>query len=148
MTDQYHLPSPRYVAALRRFRERIVKGDDLIMENSESHGNKFTECSWGLCCEEPEMWPRKDWMWPDKEPIQVYRRARKDGKALEGGERTERVTLRDLSPGDLCPFDRGSDGGSSWGCFYRCHVFSPEGEKLPDRERALELYDIRIEAAR
>jgi hypothetical protein len=129
------MPQDRYVAALERQRERIDAGLHFEMWDDETIGNKSTECSWGMCCEQPSLWPEpEDHIWP------------------ESFIRQGRVAPRRLADGQFCPFDRREKPkpdleNSPMGCFRRCMFFRPT-TKRPDRARALQLYDEQLAKAK
>ena len=130
------VPQERYVAALERQRARIEGGLELEYWDDTTIGAKQTHNSWGLCSIDKEAWPdAKDHLWPDD------------------FEERGRVAPKYLDQGQLCPFDVDKDmrgvirpKGHPMGCFYRCRFF--QAKRLgpePDRKRALELYDERLE---
>jgi hypothetical protein len=116
--------------ALVRMRNRIADGEALVLDDSNTTGNKYTHCSWGMCSNDPAQWPDAgDHIFPvdfmDDQRVSPER--------------------QDQQP---CPVQRDAEtGGPHWGCFYRCRLFRPlKGEKRPDRSEVLSLYDERIEA--
>ena len=119
------LPNPRYLEALKRQRESIAAGLPFKAVNSEELGEKFVDCSWGLCSRAKEAWPEpNDHLWPD----QFVERGRVAPLYLKGNQ--------------ACPLSREI---RSAGCFYTCMVFNPtKGAKKPTREEALALYDAKI----
>ena len=125
-----HLPTNRYLAAMKRLRDLILKDTPLRAEDDTSPGNKSTSCTWGLCSSEKEAWPdAQDHLWPD----QFVSEGRIAPKYLQAKER--------------CPLDRRENGPREPnGCFYTCQVFSPlRGEtSLQDPVKVLQLYDLRI----
>lgn len=126
------LPAERYLLALERMRQRIAGGLPLMAEDSTTIGNKYTDCSWGLCSDDREQWPdAEDHIWPQQ------------------FEREGRVAPLDI-PHVGCPMDRREPSTKDMnGCFYTCRIFSPErGVPRPTREQALELYDIKIKSTR
>lgn len=126
--DRLYLPDDRYLAALRRQRDRIAAGVPLVCVDDDTVGNKVTSCSWGLCSDDAEAWPEaEDHLWPER-------------FCREG-----RVAPRYLQTHQPCPFDtRAPEGGP--GCFHACRVFQRK-YRTPDREAALALYDVTISAA-
>lgn len=139
LIDTIFMPRERYVAALERQRARIEGGLELEYFDDTTIGQKETHCTWGLCSRDKEAWPDPiDHLWPEQ--------------YVEEG----RVAPKYMVKGQLCPFDTDKnppghvrDPGDPTGCFYRCMFF--QARKLgpaPDRRRALELYDARLELAR
>ncbi len=142
MSKNLKLSHKSYVAVLERQLERIQADVPLQMEDSTEIGNKYTECSWGLCSDSKEVWPDpQDHIWPDE--------FIKHGRSAP--------LYRDK--GQLCPFDNqdkirdATPKGEPSGCFYRCMIFKPgklngKRQTVPSRERAEELYQIRIKNAK
>lgn len=149
MSGSRELDRERYLAALRRQRERVAAGLPLVQWDDTTPGSKDTEHSWGLCSRDLHAWPdREDWTWPDREPEPTSSATR----SVDPPYGTARVYgIKTAPDGCQCPFDRDDNPamkGMSWGCFYRCRFFSPRGP-VPDRDEAVRLYDLRIaEAAR
>ena len=125
----------RFQDTLRRFRQRIVDGIELIDDDSTFPGAKHTSCSWGLCeCLDESAYPDAN---DHTFPVDFLTRGR--------------LTPRSVSEdGKRCPMDRADrrrdvENGmvGRWGCFYRCRVFRPKprGAKPPTREEAIKLYD-------
>jgi hypothetical protein len=120
------MPDDRYLAALKRQRQRIADGLEFVAIDSEQIGNKFTHASWGLCSEDKEAWPdAEDHLWPDQ-----FR---------ERG----RVAPRYREENQPCPFQI---AGTPMGCFYQCRIFTYGTIGHEDRAAALDLYDQRIAA--
>jgi len=108
--DGLYLSNHGYLGALQRLIAHIEDGHRLISLDSDSLGDKFTTCSWGLCSESKEIWPDPDMhMWPGDfvkhgRIAPLYRRSRHS-----------------------CPFDaRGDMIQSMNGCFYACGIFQPK----------------------
>jgi hypothetical protein len=123
------MPQNRYVAAVKRQRERIVKGLALHYFDDDTPGNKSTECTWGLCSGEVSAWPdAQDHLWPDKFTVHG------------------RVAPLYLKPTQKCPMDRRPLKDSDMnGCFYTCRIFNPaKSEPRVTREIAITLYDARL----
>lgn len=122
----------RYQDALRRQRVRLPTLP-LVAEDCTDIGNKHTECSWGMCSQDPELWPSPDdHIWPES--------------FLQDGRSAPRYGR------DLCPLDsryvvesgrmvvaKKTDNG----CFYTCRVFQKH-LRTPGREEAQQLYDAAI----
>ena len=126
VSDDLYLTDKQYVALLHRQRDRIEAGVSLNSEDS-------TSCSWGLCTTEMEVWPEDTWLF---EPFPATSTLQKEARS------------KYLKDAHFCAFDRkdnrqASEFGSA-GCFYRCRIFKPKGEQVPDRQQALDLYQIRI----
>lgn len=139
------LSHERYVAALKRQRNRIAAGLPLVYWDDTTVGSKDTEHSWGLCSSDLGAWPdREDWIWPEREPDMRAHSTLTNNEPPYGQARVYGV--KSAPEGCQCPFDRNDNETMkdlSWGCFYRCMFFSPRGPK-PDRDEAIRLYDIRI----
>ncbi len=116
-----NLSDDRYLAFLKRMRDLIASGAELKYEDSEEIGNKYTHCSWGMCCGDKSGWPDpQDYLWPDQ---------------------PDRVDIKYSTKRQCCPLSRNQTESS--GCFYSCMIFKPNGEK-PTREQAIKLYDDKI----
>lgn len=128
MTKNLYLPQDRYIAALHRQLSRIQTGLKLAAEDSTAPGNKYTECSWGLCSDETQAWPdAQDHLWPDQflsrgRVAPLYRQ--KEQKCP-----IDTRSLYDLNPN---------------GCFYTCRIFSRGKNPLPSAEQVVVLYRARI----
>jgi hypothetical protein len=124
-----YLTDERYLAALKRFKQRIVDGRELEAWDDDSPGAKTTECTWGLCSEAPGDWERPvDMMWPrDK----------------------QRHTPKYTEKHHLCPLDRRTqEEATLTGCFYTCRIFKRERGQQPTTQAfVISLYDKRIEEA-
>ena len=117
------LPQVRYIAALVRIKEQIKNGSELEAEDSDTIGDKYTHCNWGLCSGSVTQWPDKeDRLFPRDYPLAILHRTK----------------------GQDCPMDekKGRKYGPD-GCFYSCRVFQHPNNP-PTREEAIELYDIQI----
>jgi len=116
----------RYVEAMRRIRSQIANGLALEKIDSNTPGERYMHCSWGLCSMNSEQWPDpEDHKWPDQ--------------FIEHG----RVSPKHFEMDHECPFAGPQVvQPPNWqGCFYRCAVFQCG---LTDRAEAVELYDRKI----
>lgn len=113
----------RWQDALRRMRDRIINGLELIAWDDTTPCNKSTHCSWGLCSQDVDQWPdADDHTWPD------------------AFENHNRVAPRDARGG--CPLDKntGTPKENRSGCFYRCRVF--QGKIIEDsQDEVIQLYN-------
>lgn len=121
----------RYQDALRRFRTHIADGAPLDLDDCNVTGMKHTSASWGLCSDDPAMWPDpEDHIFP----VDFLRR--------------KRVTERDMQGSQRCPMERELNRrqfNSSAGCFYRCDLFRPKrGASNVDQAEAVRRYDALI----
>ena len=128
------LSNDSYKKVLVRLRDRIANGLELNAKDSTDSGNKYTECTWGLCSDEKQTWPdAKEHLWPDL--------FLKDGRVAPRYRTTEQ----------LCPMDTREPGGDEFamlqGCFYTCKVFSRGKNPLPTREQTIKFYDYRLTQA-
>jgi hypothetical protein len=122
-----HLTDERYAAALQRIRGLIAGGVKLDAVDSTTVGDKYTECTWGLCSSQKAAWPDpEDHLWPDQ--------------FKERG----RVAPKYRTKTHKCPMDKRVVGEDDMGngCFYTCKVF--QKGPTPSRDQALELYDREI----
>ena len=121
------LPQERYVAALRRQRDRIADGLTFSAVESDTVGDKFVHASWGLCSQDRDAWPdAEDHLWPEQ--------------FTEHG----RVAPRYRVQHQTCPMQRKN---GPVGCFYSCRIF--KGGEITARKRAeaVALYDAAIAKA-
>lgn len=125
MNDDLYLSDDRYLAALRRQRDRINTGEPFEAYDCEEIGAKETHASWGLCSSDAAAWPdADDHMRPDQ--------------FTEHG----RVVPKYRRRHQTCPMQT---KGEAWGCFYNCRIFKSQlGRK--SRDKAVQLYDERIAA--
>ena len=125
MSADIYLSDDRYLAALRRQRDRIRAGAAFVAYDCEEIGAKETHASWGLCSSDAEAWPDAgDHMWPDQ--------------FTNHG----RVSPKYRRKHQKCPMQ--TKGGAT-GCFYNCRIFKSQlGRK--SRDKAVQLYDERIAA--
>ena len=124
VNEQRELSDPQYLAALGRLR-KIIESRKLKYVDSDSPGDKYTECNWGLCSDLKELWPTPELhTWPYD--------------FLNNGR------VAPIGRGKYCcPMDTREDGGGGNGCFYTCRVFQRK-HKTPSREEALALVDAKI----
>jgi hypothetical protein len=121
MDKDLNMTDERWVAALKRLRERIAGGAKLVYFDDTTIGCKETQCTWGLCCNSKEQWPDpEDHLWPDQ------------------FEKNGRVAPKYRKAHHRCPFDM-REKDEKWGCFYHC-VFFQKGEN-PSRDEALKAID-------
>jgi len=142
VNNRLYFTDERFLCALERQRKRVLSGVPLVLDDSNSPGNKHTHASWGMCCGAKEMWPDpEDHLWPtqfkeegrvaplynDKKQFCPFDRRAEEPPVVPGSQR--KVDFRDLGPS---------------GCFYRCKLFKPGEEGMPSRAKAVELFNIRI----
>lgn len=125
MPEHNRLTEAEYTAALARFQRAIADGMPLAMDDSEEPGDKYVDCSWGLCSMDAGMWPFE------------HRAA-----TLRMG----RVIPKDPPRGARCPMDTRPPGAHDFnGCFWTCRMFRPTKEHpRPNRAEALRLYDLAL----
>jgi hypothetical protein len=127
------LPWPRYLAALRRFRDAIAQGGlELSGYDDNTTGCKSTEVTWGLCSHDPALWPdAQDHLWPHSFTT--------EGRSAP--------IYRDK--GQHCPFDANRDDQEATpsGCFHRCAFFKSRKAPVPDKTEILARYDALIAKA-
>jgi hypothetical protein len=130
------LPHDRYVLALKRIRALIADGKVLDYEDSNTIGNKYNYCTWGLCSIDRATWPdAEDHMRP--------------AEFIAHG----RIAPRYLGDDQPCPlYDKALAqtrfGHSRNGCFWTCRIFEPGHKERPTREETLRLYDEQIAQAK
>lgn len=135
------LSSQQYIETLQRAREVVASGAAGFAYDCTTVGCKETTTGWGLCSEDPALWPDADsHLWPDQ--------------FTNNG----RIAPKYREEGQVCPFDsrayeRGSvdllpqnqlDAIPGYGCFYGCLLFgkAPRSPLHPiKREKAILLYD-------
>jgi len=94
-----------YLEALQRLQALVLSGLPLHYENSDCIGDKYTNCTWGLCSEVKEMWPEPAMhLWPDQ------------------FTKHDRIAPLYRLNHHLCPCDTRTVGGNN-GCFYTCIIF-------------------------
>lgn len=122
------LPIKRFLLALKRLRKHVEK-TPFMADDCNMTGNKYTHCSWGMCCDVEAVYPDKqDYIWPEE-------------KRRIGGH------VEPLEPGKkmLCPHDLRKVKTLN-GCFYTC-AYNKEfktGRGNPSRKEALKRIDDRI----
>lgn len=120
------LPNSRYVAALKRQRDRIAAGLRFEADDSNEIGNKYTHASWGLCRRDAGAWPdAEDHLWPEQ--------------FVERG----RVAPKYRRQHQPCPMQKKSGPN---GCFYSCRIFKYGEITKNKREEAVALYDALLAA--
>lgn len=118
VNTQRELTDDQFLAALRRLKT-IVETTELKSVDSNCPGDKYTECSWGLCSESKRLWPTPELhIWP---------------YAFLNQGRVAPISLGKR----LCPMDTRTEHDGQ-GCFYTCRIFQRK-HKTPSREEALEL---------
>lgn len=123
MSKSIKLSNARYVAALRRQRDRIASGIPFVAVDSDQIGNKYTHASWGLCSEDREAWPdREDHLWPEQ---------------FDAG----RVAPLYRNQNQRCPMQKKAGPN---GCFYSCRIFKHREITANKRAEAIALYDAEI----
>ena len=127
-----HMSDSRYLLALKRIRKSIEDGCPMMHCNSDVIGDKHSECSWGLCSDDPSHWPdAEDHLWPDQ--------FKKNG----------RIAPLYLKTHQACPMDRRMQAGKLDinGCFWSCRVFKRRKDAEVTKEQALALFDEAIARA-
>jgi len=129
-----HLAWPRYLAALRRFRDSILNGAPLNGYDDNTMGSKNTEVTWGQCNQDKALWPdAQDHIW-----------------AYDFTSQGRSAPLPH-DKGQVCPFDanRDTEGQDPSGCFYRCAFFQTRKLRapVPDKDTILARYDALIATA-
>lgn len=126
VNDLRVLSMSRWRLALQRCLALIQRGAPLRAVDSNTIGDKYTTCSWGMCGDEPTVWPdAEDHVWP----ISFEERGR--------------VAPLSWPEGQMCPMDtRTEDTGN--GCFYSCRVFQAKRGQRPTRDEAIALFERRI----
>ena len=120
LTDQQHL------GALKRLRALISEGVELTAVDSDTPGDKYTHCSWGLCSDAVLVWPNADdHLFPDH--------------FIKYG----RVSHKYPTDDQQCPMDLRNETDGD-GCFYHCRVFQ-SAVRTPTSTEALALYNEMIE---
>ena len=130
MATDLYLSDKQYLTMLEKLQTLIREGLKLELDGSDDIGNKHTHASWGQCTE-------KNW---DKDAL-----FREDKPFLGSKQHAK---------GQFCPFDTKvpTEGNklrnNPSGCFYRCRLFQAKKGEMPNREKALELYHVRIHEAK
>lgn len=120
---EIHLTDEQFLETLKRIRLSIMNDKPLTADNSNETGNKYNDCSWGMCSRESEHWPDKTMMlFPDRDDV------------------CPKYSQRDRH---ICPMDRRMDTGKvdGNGCFWTCRIFLRKNDKLPTKEEAIALFD-------
>lgn len=104
-----------YVLTLKRLKEIVNTRKLAGYDDNSLLGDKSTECTWGLCSSQPELWPDpRLHIWPYS--------------FLNRG----RVAPIDLPSFDCkCPFDPREENDGQ-GCFWKCEFF--RGKKRPSKK--------------
>jgi hypothetical protein len=115
-----------YLNALKVQRQKIVDGKKLSGFDDTTVGDKDTQVTWGMCHEDPDLFPDpEDHRWP----YEFKSRGRYAPKSMP-----HRCPFRRVPR-----FNKGEvDKTSPDGCFYECAFF--RGQK-PQKEQALAWYD-------
>ena len=134
--ENLYLSTEQYLSALKKLRDKIANGEELVDVDDDFPGNKDSWCSWGLCTNNPEVFPDpQSHLWPEEFIEQ------------------QRFAPKYRGPNQWCPLDsrirdgkpHGEAESPGSGCFYRCMVFSPKKYHGPkDRASVLKLYDNQI----
>ncbi|WP_334033926.1 hypothetical protein [Burkholderia cepacia] len=127
--DKLYLSDERYIAALMRFRQRIVDGREYAAHDDDEPGAKSSGCTWGLCSEEPGDWEKPiDMLFP---------------------EMKHRHSPKYREDRHLCPLDMRTPSQELMnGCFYTCRAFQRKSWRKPlEREAVIKLYDQRLREA-
>lgn len=114
--ERIHMTDQEYLDALERLKVLLDSGLPLHYEDSNVTGDKYNRCTWGLCSEVREMWPKPEMhLWPD----QFVSRGR--------------IAPLYRQQHHLCPLDTRSEGTGN-GCFWTCRVFQ---HRKHSRERKM-----------
>lgn len=135
LTRSIRFTDDRWLLALKRMLA-LVKGDTrLKFIDSTQTGNKFTECSWGMCTDARRAWPdAQDHLWPDE----FVKHGRVAPLYRESWQKCPLDRRRTMPDTDKRKFD-------SNGCFYTCAVFQANrANPAPTREQTIELYQLTI----
>lgn len=112
-----YMNDKEYLEALLRLQGLIISGMALRFEDSDTTGDKYNFCSWGLCSEDIEMWPEPAMhLWPD----QFARNGRIAPKYRLAHHKCPMDT-RDMP--DENGVYRTSEQPGMNGCFWTCIVF-------------------------
>lgn len=133
LNTRNELAKQQVLKILKIIRVAIQSGHRLDAEDSNEIGNKYTECSWGVCSEAKEYFPDPEMhIWPKSFVEQ------------------DRVAILEFPEGTWCPMRavkvaglHHTEGGGASGCFYQCRVFQRNLD-TPTQEEALALYDEEI----
>lgn len=123
MSKDLYLSDQRYILALKRIKALILDGEELVTLNSDTIGNKYLHCSWGLCSINLETWPDpEDHLWPNE------------------FVKFKRIAPKYRKPSHMCPMDKRKESDGN-GCFYTCSIFQSKSSKRPTREETVTRYN-------
>lgn len=122
------LTKGQFIQVLHNLRERVGQ-TELVQEDSNVPGDKFTEASWGLCSREAQVYPDPE--------MHTFPQ-----------DFADRGRVSSLNPpaGHACPMRVAQIRQGRTGCFYDCRVFQKR-YKTPDRLLAVRLIDEAINKA-
>jgi hypothetical protein len=124
-----YLPRHRYILAMQRMLNLIENDRPLNYVDNTEPGNKYIDCSIGLCNNSVALWPdAQDHKWPDQFLKQ------------------DRIAPLDRTKNCKCPLDTRSQSDNDLnGCFYSCLIFQNKNRSLlPTKNQLIELYNKRI----
>jgi hypothetical protein len=124
VNNAHALTEEQTLAVFRRIRAAIADGQVLLMEDSDEIGNKYTQCTWGLCSDMSKYWPTPE--------LHVFPQ-----------EFADSGRVAPLIPTVDCPMRTKPGPVTRHGCFWSCRIFRTH-LKTPNREEALGLYDSAI----
>lgn len=139
--DDMNLSNTQYTTTLKRARDLVAGGAAGFAYDCTSVGCKETTTGWGLCSEDPAMWPDAEYhLWPDQftNNGRIAPKYRGEGQVCPFDSRAYKQGSVDLLPQNQL------DAVPDYGCFYGCLLFgnSPKNPLLPiSREKAVKLYD-------
>ncbi|MFA5365777.1 MAG: hypothetical protein WC325_11410 [Candidatus Bathyarchaeia archaeon] len=122
-TDDIYMSNVLYLQALKNLRKH-VEAVKFSAEDCTDVGNKHTHCSWGLCCDDLNVFTKEMMLFPKEYP--------------------KRHTPKYLQRSQKCPFDKAAHPDGGIGCFYRCRFhdkFNKRKPTEPNREEALKTID-------
>lgn len=106
MDTNLYMNDAEYIQVLKNLRAYILSGAKLTYFDDTSPGNKSTECSWGLCGNNPKVYSEPHLhLWPED--------------FISRGQVAPKYFLNH----HMCPFERQRNPDDHNGCFYRCWVF-------------------------
>ena len=108
---------------LLRIRNAIIAGKRLIADDSTDIGNKYTNCTWGMCSS-----------------VKAYYNSNKLQHFPKDFDDHNRVSQLPWPTGHGCPMDMERKTSHHYGCFYRCRVFQHKFT-TPTKNGAVALYD-------
>ena len=112
------------IQVLKNLRKYILE-NDVKCYDSDTVGDKYTECTWGMCNNRKEVWDKPEYhTWPQ--------------------DFIENERIAPISTQIRCHFDNGDPNDPEWlhGCFYRCKAFL---QRVPSRKETLDMIDKIIE---